>query len=182
MAIHRGMVDEGLSLIYKVYRSLTKITTGGLWNIPDVLEKDTGRPHPWFFGHYYRSAAIFSTLFALTGWNYNAYIRKLTLCPPGQTKNLSVPWVSGYGFGSITCQNPHGTDDKFNVEIKVVSGKIEIRFIDLALPDSLKGNNLNCKAEYDGEKTSVDCRVRDKRIHIAFPSNIRICKYLRLQF
>jgi len=101
LAIQEGYVSQGLSLAKKVYQNFTRTIKDGLWNMVDVIDPDTGLPHPYSFTHYQRNGSAWGLLGAVTGFNYNGLEREVVVVPPGNPKRLVAPFVTPQSYGIL---------------------------------------------------------------------------------
>jgi hypothetical protein len=60
---------------------------------------------------------------ALSGWNYSAVDRHLSLRTPADGQNLSLPWISGGGYGSITFEPRRGDG---HITLRCIGGALAL--------------------------------------------------------
>jgi hypothetical protein len=100
--IYEGMVTEGLAVIESVRR-----------------RHDGRRRNPWnepACGHHYsRGMASWATLLALSGFNYSAVERRLTLTPRVRRTNFRSFWSAPSGWGNFA-QTVSPPQQKVSVE------------------------------------------------------------------
>jgi non-lysosomal glucosylceramidase len=114
--IERGMLREGLHVVEDVRKRF-----------------DGERRNPWDepeCGHHYaRAMSAWSCVIALSGFDYHAGKKTITLMPKLKTPRFSCFWSNGLGWGtfSITAQG-----SQRRAELAVTEGKLPLQSIQLA--------------------------------------------------
>jgi non-lysosomal glucosylceramidase len=106
----------------------------GLQVVEDVRKRFDGeRRNPWDepeCGHHYaRAMSAWSCVIALSGFDYHAGKKTITLMPKLKTPRFSCFWSNGLGWGtfSITAQG-----SQRRAELAVTEGKLPLQSIQLA--------------------------------------------------
>lgn len=151
LAMQEGFVAEGLALLERCYTQATRILQDGLWNLPDITDPDTGLRHKWYFSNYQRAGSIWSALQAISGFNYDALHKSLSVRPILQGDHLVAPFVTCRSFGTFELgQGP----DSFKLSVAVRAGVLELASI--IIPGQLGQRVI---LETNGTATHSECKV-----------------------
>jgi uncharacterized protein (DUF608 family) len=122
----------------------------GLETIEDVRWRFDGeRRNPWDepeCGHHYaRAMSAWSSVVALSGFEYHAADKAITLTPRLESPNFVSFWSNGTGWGSFSIGRKNG---RHSVELTVVEGALPLKAIHLSrsiIPGSAASVVLNDK-------------------------------------
>jgi len=108
--IYEGMVSEGLTVIESVRR-----------------RHDGKRRNPWdepACGHHYsRGMSSWATMLALSGFNYSAVERRLTLMPRIHRTNFRSFWSAPSGWGSLAQK---ASSQKQRISVETAEGTLVV--------------------------------------------------------
>jgi non-lysosomal glucosylceramidase len=122
----------------------------GLETIEDVRWRFDGeRRNPWDepeCGHHYaRAMSAWSSVVALSGFEYHAADKAITLTPRLESPNFVSFWSNGTGWGSFSIGHKNG---RRSVELTVVEGALPLKSVHLSrsiIPGSTASVVLNDK-------------------------------------